>query len=43
MGKRIKKSACFTLHPKGNSQIFLLTPFSDGVNQEKNRSLMLIN
>lgn len=34
----------FTLNPAtaGNSQIFLLTPFREGVNQEKNRTPVLI-
>jgi copper chaperone CopZ len=38
----LKNLSVFTLIPKGNSQIFLLTPFREGVNQEKNRTPILI-
>ena len=38
-----KNLTVFTLNPKGNSQIFLLTPFRDGVKQEKNRHPGIIN
>jgi len=31
-----KNLTVFTLYPGGNRQIFLLTHFKDGVNQEKN-------
>lgn len=37
-----KNLTVFTLNPEGNSQIFLLTPFRDGVNQEKNQISILI-
>jgi hypothetical protein len=38
----LEKSDCFYPAPEGNSQIFLLSPFRAGVNQEKNRGPFLV-
>lgn len=37
-----KNLPVLTLNPKGNSQIFLLAPFKDGVIREKNQFSILI-